>query len=425
MRRFIPSTTASVQLSRNLCLSHTAFNQVRFLTTSERDELSRVVSSVQSEAKGQSVDLSEMADATRNALKQIQEATKKVSFDEPRTKAKVQTLQTALKAYSGRINNIQNEAKSLQCDAEKVLKLLFDGKDGSTGAESKTEKASSSSSTTTTTTVEEDFNVEPPMTAQKLEEMNKMPPGSTTFTKGSQNQPPPPSSNNNVSEDEIVIETLDVEETTTGSGETATTSSDDSLNAIKAEETSIAEITSILHEKGIDFTDCREAKSLRQRYKEYLDGSFDHLKHKGIPPQQNKQQPNSPPSYSNSGNNNSSTSSYNSGYQQQYQQQSYAGPTGGAGQPHPSYGQQQTPNTSETGLAHDPHPGAIRKQIDTQRYVRDIKDEIAKENGVQATQIDLWSGMTLLEDHKRLYEYPNLQANPIEVRQKGDMPRPK
>jgi hypothetical protein len=408
MRRFsniIPTSpsTSSAKLSRNLCLTYSAFSQVRLLTTSERDELSRVISSVQSEAKGQSVDLSEMADATRNALKQIQDATKKVNITEPRAKAKIQTLQTALKAYSGRINNIQNEAKSLQADAEKVLKLLFDGKDAET--EPKTEKSTSTSSSTKSNTVvqeEEDFNVEPPMTAQKLEEMNKMPPGSTTFKKadGSSSSSTAETSNT-VAEEEIVIE---LEE------DPSAAANNNNNNASGAETD---------HEKGIDFTDCREAKTLRQRYKDFLDGKFQTTKQ--APPRVNTQQPPSPSSSSSS----NASSSYGSGYSQQYNQQSYAGPAGGAGQPHPSYGQQPTPNTTETGLAHDPHPGAVRKQIDTQRYVKDIKEEIAKENGISASQIDLWSGMTLLEDHKRLYEYPNLQANPIEVRQKGDRPRPK
>ena len=154
MRRFsvFPSvvSTSSKAISRNLCLSFSAYNNtVRFLTTTERDELSRVVSSIQSEAKGQSVDLSDMADATRNALKQIQETSKSVNFDEPRTKAKIQTLQTALKAYSGRLNNIQNEAKSLQADAEKVLKLVFGGDASAAAATASSSSASTSSSSKT------------------------------------------------------------------------------------------------------------------------------------------------------------------------------------------------------------------------------------------------------------------------------------
>lgn len=429
MRRFSvfpTSTTKSISIARNLCLSYTAFNNtVRFLTTTERDELSRVVSSIQSEAKGQSVDLNDMADATRNALKQIQETSKSVNFDDPRMKAKVTTLQTALKAYSGRLNNIQNEAKSLQADAEKVLKLVFDGSGAASESSStKTTSSSSSSSSTNKNTVEgeEDFNVEPPMTAQKLEKMNEMPPGSTftgDATNQQQQQQRPGGSSTTVSEDDIVIET--VEEESSGNNSSASGAEEDNMNAIRAEETPIAEITSILHTNGVDFSDCRDAKSLRQRYKDYLDGKYEKKKTAEQPKYQT-QQPNTPPS-SSSSSSASASSSYNSNYSQQYQNQSYGQQQQQQqAQPHPSY-QKPTPNTTETGIAHDPHPGAVRKQIDTQRYVRDVKEEIARENGVQASQIDLWSGMTKLEDHKRLYEYPNLQVNPIEVRQKGDMPR--
>jgi hypothetical protein len=407
LRRF--NTTTS-----NIFLTRTALEHVRYLTTSERDNLSRVVSSIQSEAKGQSVDLADMADATRNALKQIQDSTKAATFDDARMKAKIQTLQTALKAYSGRLNNIQNEAKSLQTDAEKVLKMIY-GENSSSANTTTTSSSSSSGSKVTEAEVEEDFHVEPPMTAQKLEQMNSMPPGSTFAgdVSSSSNAKPSSSSSssNTVAEEEIVIETVE-EEGQVGQ---------DNLNQIRADETPISEITGILHEKTVDFSDCRDAKSLRQRYKDFLDGKFEKPKESSAPKYQTQQHNAPSNSSSSSSSSSSNNNSYNSNYSQQYQNQTYQQQQEQS-QPHPSY-QKPTPNTTETGIQADPHPNAVRKQIDTQRFVREVKEEIAKENGVQASQIDIWSGMTKLEDHKRLYEYPNLQANPLEVRQKGDIPR--
>jgi hypothetical protein len=408
MRRLFPvvppSTAVAAWCAAGIASLH------RRLSTSDREDLSRVVSAVQGEAKGQAVDLVEMGDAARNSLKQIQEASARVKFDDARLKAKVTTLQTALKAYSSRVANVQNEARSLQGDAERVLKMLY--------GESETAASGATTATTTTTATssasasaaaggaaagESDFHVEPPAAAQKLEEINRAPPGSQGRVETATDAAARGATT--VAEDEIVVETLDDD----ASGAAAAGAADDSLNRIRADETTVSEITATLHERGIDFGDCRDARQLRQRYKDFLDGKFAKPDKPAPRPEPNRDQPSTPPRYS--------PSSGGSSYQQQQQQQQ---------QQRPPYQQQQPiPNTTETGLQPDPHPGAVRKQIDTQKFVREVKEEIAREHGVSAGQIDLWSGMTLLEDNKRLYEYSNLQNNPIEVRQKGDFPRPR
>jgi hypothetical protein len=347
------------------------------VNTQTRDEISRVATKVKEEANGQALDIAEMADAARSSMKVVQEALGRYpdGGGDPKVKGKLQTLSASLKAYQNRLNNVQNEAKSIHREAETLVKHVW-GTEAPETVEAEPVKAES----TTGGKVEvDDFDAEAPHVAKILESEK------STASRSQQSSSSPNQSSSSEAKPadaDVEVEVLEVEVES------------------PVDDVPVTQITQELYERGIDFSDCHDAAGLRKRYTDVLAGKFD----KQEPPRQASSQRQAPPAPERP-----------TQYQQQQSQQQGA----------PGW-QQGTPNTTETGLAFDPHPGAMRKMIDPMKAVWEVKQDVARENGVDPSQIDLWSGMLKLDDHKRLYEYgQSLQANPIEVRSKGDAPQHK
>ena len=349
------------------------------ISTHTRDDLSRVATKVKEEANGQAMDVAEMLDSAKTSHKSVLDALERnneLGATDAKAKGKLQTLSASLKAYQNRLNNLQNEAKSINREAESLVKHLWGNSSGSDAAASGAAEDASPAGAT------DDFDADAPHIAKILEE--KAVPEAEALNLDQQESSNTANTANSSGDAEPEVLEIEIE--------------------TPEEDIPITEITQALYEKGIDFADCHDAAALRQRYKDMKEGKFD----KQAPPQQQSQQraapsqPQAPPA---------GGGGYDFGGNQQRQQYQQQG------------GYNQSSTTTETGLAHDPHPGAQRKMLDPMKAVWEVKQSIAAENGVDANTIDLWSGPVKLEDHKRLYDYGSLvQTNPIEVRQKGDQP---
>ena len=375
------STFCSNVGMRRLCVAP-AVSAVRYLTLSAdaRADITRGFTKVKDEAKGQSVDLSDMSEAARNAHKIVQDIQKRHPLEEDKAfRAKLNTVNASLKAYNSRLLNLQNEARGIQNDVEKLLKVVW-GQEGP-GVESAEPVPSQEPA------VNADFETEVPPLAEKLEQLkSERVPNKATEQEQVEHVDAEPvvetPSATTVDESEIEVESVEVD----GSS---------------VDDTPITDITRELHDKGIDFSDCLDAKSLRKRYREYLDGKF--AEQAQAAPRQKSQSPqtDTPPKASDP---KKSTSWYEDEKYQQYRQQA-------------------APNQSEKGVTIDPNPGANRRMIDPMKYVRELKVELAAEHNVPPERIDLWSGKMMLDDNRRVYEYPGIQHNPVEIRAKGDVPK--
>ncbi|CBH13937.1 hypothetical protein, conserved [Trypanosoma brucei gambiense DAL972] len=367
---------------RSYCCSLRLLN----LASEARDTLTKQLGALKEECKGQGLDLADMNDASRTAMRSLQEGLKRANIDDESFKGKCTTLSASLKAYTSRLTNLQNEARSIQAEADALLRLIW-------GTEAATKPASfASPPCSTETPVMEsekdetrgegsDFDVEPPKIVEVLSggapavekvEAERVMPTEDMASRNHETQ--------GKCVEEIEVETIEVEVEPQES---------------PADTMKITDITKELYEKGVNFSDCLDAQSLRQRYRDVLSGRIPpgiqagSTSKKPLDLEMNKHQPRMP-------SNNSHTN------QRQYQQQN---------------------NTTESGIAHDPYPNAYRKMVDPMKHVWELKNELAAEKGIDPSSVDLWSGKTKLEDHKMLYDYPSVQSYPIEVRQRGDIPR--
>lgn len=365
----------------------------RFLTidSAKRDELTKHLTALKEECKGQGLDLADMNEAAKDAGKAVQEKVKQLGIDDTDFKAKVLTLSASVKAYHTRLANLQTETKSLQGEVDAVLKMMW-GTENPAAANFSTPPPPSSPPREEKTAGSSDFAVEPPPIAQVVENLNKSGSKDTPKVETVEGERIPSDAAPNSSassgaekkEEEIEVETIEIEVEPSDS-----TSSDPAEDAV--DKMKITDITSDLYERGINFSDCLDAKSLRQRYKDVLKGKIA----APINPPKPKENTNQPPMPKRA-----DTQHYQ--HQQQYN---------------------STPNTSEAGLAHDPYPNAHRKMVDPMKYVEEVKRELCAEQGIDPKSVDLWSGKVRLDDKKRLYDYPTVQSYPIEVRQKGDIPK--
>ena len=161
-----------------------------------------------------------------------------------------------------------------------------------------------------------------------------------------------------------------------------------------------AELTEYLHEKSVDFSDCFNEDSLRQRYMDVKRGTYKapkkvQLKEESRHVTSNEQKISmirEPVVVQNTSNGNRSS---------ERERFNYGG-------------------SSNCGIMQDPYPGAERRMCDPMKYVWEVKQDICQGRGVNSSQVDIWCGPTKLEDHKRMYEYPQCQRTPMEVRMKGD-----
>lgn len=385
------------------------------MANDQRENLTKHLTLVREEAKGQSLDLSDMVETSRGAAKQLQDGLKKVQVDDSKFKGKAATLNASLKAYHTRLANLQNEARAIQGEVDGLLKLMWGtesvpqqmgGPGGAQATQPPPRDAGSRQAQSQSNTASGDFDCDVPPIAQRLEQINQEAPTTAAKSdpptkksevvegevirtsdspKRTPHQTPPPAA------EEIEVESIDIE-----------VEEDAAKGSSPADSMSITDITKDLYERGVNFSDCLDAKSLRQRYRDVLAGRIATTTTATSKPAAASASANS--------------SQYNTTQQPpppprpQYHQQQYQQ-------------QQPPPNTSETGLAHDPYPNAHRKMIDPMKYVWEVKQELSKEKNIDPNSVDLWSGKSKLEDHKRLYDYPSIQSYPIEVRQKGDSPR--
>ncbi|KPA74049.1 putative mitochondrial hypothetical protein [Leptomonas pyrrhocoris] len=356
-----------------------------------RDSLTKPLSSLKEECKGQNLDLADMADTMKGVAYKFQEASRKAAIEDKQFKGKTATLSASLKAYNTRLANLQNETRSMQAEVDALLKLLW-GTERPDGARFTTPPPE------TKRTAPEDFEVEPPPLAKALGEEAPTPDPVEPATPAVErvegervsDRVNPTSASNTVKEEEIEVETIEVD--------VEPPAQEDPVETMK-----VTDITKELYEKGVNFSDCMDARSLRQRYRDVLSGK--------IPTSANASTAASRCSSSSAAagytapltENTSQPRMPQRSTQQQYQQ------------PPPN-------NNPGNGLAYDPYPNAHRKMIDPMKYVREVKQELALEKGIDANSVDLWSGKVRLDDNKRLYDYPSIQSYPIEVRQKGDIP---
>lgn len=389
LRRFVCCTNvaAALVVYRRLSLSGEA-----------RDGLTKPLSSLKEECKGQQLDLADMAEVMKTATNAYTAAVKKADTEDQQLKGKLTTLSASVKVYNTRLANLNNETRAIQGEIDAILKLLW-GTENPHGATFASPPAGASASAEP----REEFEVEPPPISRIL---NEEKPGTgaaasadaSTATISSTPAPPveqvdgervvgsaTPGTASPASAaggDEIEVETIEIDV------EPAT---DDAVDAMK-----VTDITKELYEKGVNFSDCMDARTLRQRYRDVLSGRIPSSAASPKPPSSTKEtlapnpdQPRMP---------------HRSQAPPQQQQQ------------------QQRQSTSESGLATDPYPNAHRKMVDPMKYIYQIKEEVAAEKGIDPRNVDLWSGKVKLDDSKRLYDYPSVQSYPIEVRQKGDIP---
>ncbi|KAG5499717.1 hypothetical protein JIQ42_05198 [Leishmania sp. Namibia] len=384
LRRVVAHAVAPPALCRHLIVS-----------ADVREGLTKPLSSLKEECKGQNLDLADMAEAMKGATHRLQDAIQKSAVADKQFKGKVTTLSASLKAYNTRLANLQNETRSIQAEVDAVMRLLWDTErpEGANFASPPPEKVPSAT---------ENFEVEPPPIARALgeeapsalpksapptrnvervegERVETMTTGTSSLADGNDKE-------------EIEVETIDID--------IEPAAQDDAVETMK-----VTDITKELYERGINFSDCMDARTLRQRYRDVLSGKIATTVNQSSlsasrgftePLTPNTSQPRmpqraSPPQHE---------------YQYQHQQQQ----------------QHSSSNHTGSGITSDPYPNAHRKMVDPMKFVYQIKQELAQEKGIDASLVDLWSGKMKLDDNKRLYDYPSIQSYPIEVRQKGDVP---
>eukprot|EP00758_Cryptobia_borreli_P000102 Tbor_TRINITY_DN10142_c0_g1::TRINITY_DN10142_c0_g1_i1::g.17233::m.17233 len=329
--------------------------------------LTKALNRIKEESQGQYLDLIDMNEASRNAANSLQEIVKRNPVEDPNLKNKITNLVLTMKAYHTRLNNLQNEALSLQGETDGALKLVCG------------ENMLKSTSSTVDSDAYKNSDIDVSVTSIKSEEIQ-------TSTPLNQE-----------------VETVEGEIIKDDIGDkyrkkTEASKASEEYIEVEIEPTepdglpSIPEIIKALHEGAVDFSDCRDANSLRHKYQDFLDGKFKQSSNAYKPQEPQKQPPKPKPP-----------------------QSSYAGSSTASYRP-------PTPNSHETSLASDPFPNGERRMLDPMLFVYQVKADIAKSKGMQPENIDLWSGSTRLNDHKRLYDYPTIQQFPIEVRNKGDFP---
>ncbi|KNH04834.1 hexokinase-2-like protein [Perkinsela sp. CCAP 1560/4] len=164
---------------------------------------------------------------------------------------------------------------------------------------------------------------------------------------------------------------------------------------------SVQEMTEYLHAKSIDFSDCFDEESLGKRYIAVKKGTYvPPRKESSVAPIAPKVPSDShkvcairePPTYERDS---------SSGSKHSQEKMNYGG-------------------SSQNAVMQDPYPGAERRMCDPMKYVWEVKQEICQGKGVNSSQVDIWCGPIKLEDHRRMYEYPQCQRTPMEVRMSGD-----
>jgi hypothetical protein len=324
-----------------------------------RQDTTKTLTKVAQEFKGQALDLQDMCNASRVSLKECNDMVARLSKTDvdDATKHKVNAVVSSLKAYCVRLGTVQGEAHSINADMDAIIKGAWK-KDTASGET----PATTSSTTTTSAEPAPEIIVEAPEPVKKS------------------------TSANVIKETEIEVETTEKPQA-----------------ADAAATMSVTEITEYLHEKGVDFGDCFDAASLRERYRQVVSGKYeDTAKKKKLEELEKRRQ---------------AEQKTDRQYQRQQVKDEYRQPP-----PPPAHAEPQMNygGSQEQGLMQDPYPGAERKMVDPMKFVWEVKAEFCKQKGINPNQADMWCGFTILEDHKRLYEYPQCQRAAIEIKMKGD-----
>lgn len=369
-RRVLGSVAGSVAVAARLLT----------IDAAKRDDITKHLVALKEECKSQGLDLADMNDAAKDAGRIVQERARNLNVDDSQFTGKVATLSASVKAYQARLTNLQTEAQAIQGEVEAIIKLMW-GTENHTAASFSSPPPTPEKATSTAS----DFEVEPPPIAKMVDDINRQTGSKVEHVEGEKvSGTAKPASSTSVKEEEIEVETIDIEvEPAEGSAR--------SEIDVKVEGMKVTEITSDLFERGINFSDCLDAKSLRQRYKDVLSGKVTGTSYTS--PKASTENVSQPPP-------------------PQRRQDNY------------QYNQNQSqPPPGSSGITADPYPNAHRKMVDPQRYVGEVKAELCMEKGIDPNSVDLWSGKVRLDDKKRLYDYPTVQSYPIEVRQKGDVPQ--
>ncbi|CCW65037.1 unnamed protein product [Phytomonas sp. EM1] len=382
----------------SLCYSTIYINH-RCVTVNEetRELLTKNLTAVREECKGQGLDLADMSDATKATSRALHECISVSNVQDAAFKEMVESISASLKVYNNRLNNVKNEAWSVQTKVDTLIKLLW-GTENPQGDSFAAQPPLDDLST---------VPKEPPRNGEPSDIEVKGSPESEVLHNVSCDRAP---FDEKVNVEHVVGERVDGKWNKRSQEESDRKDEEIEVETIEVEleshfnnsigKKTIIDITKELYERGVDFSDCLDANSLRQRYDDVLNGKICTQK-----------------TFS------SSTSTTGNSYAEPF--------ATNTDQPQvpsrPQYSEDQSyipplPNTETTGLAHDPYPNAMRKMVDAMKFVWQIKQELAAEKGINPSSVDLWSGKVKLEDHKRLYDYPTAQSHPIEVRHKGDMP---
>ena len=379
------------------------------LSAAARTDFARVASLARQEARTNADDIKDIASAARAAAAQLQAVRQKHGGDggDAKARAKLMTLAASMKTYAYRLSNLEAEARSIVEDAEAVLNELGTQQGGGGGGAAAptpsgggtaaaAAKAAAGSADRSDFTLDSDFTaasptqqpVEPPAGAAQTpgaanraraptrpptdaEQLAKHPPGAGAFAEASAFAA---GSNLGMSggDEELKVDFVRGDEPPKAAGTGEIPPQDIEVEPIDPiDEKSVTEITEELYNKGVDFSDCRDAKALRQRYKDVQAGKFQPKKAATPPPP--------PPPRSNP----------------------YTPPP---------------PNTSEKGLAQDPHPGSQRKMVDPNRLVGDLKLELSRENNLSPHTIGLFCAGVRMDETKRVSDYPQVQYHQIEIR---------
>ena len=344
-------------------------------------DLKRVATQARQEAIANLEDLKDIASTARAAANALANARQRHASDIPdgKVKQKLTTLNASLKTYSYRLTNLETEVQSIIEDAEAVLASL---NNAAAGTETVQQATHSKNTNDDDKMKDDDFvldsdfsasspqqkpTIQTPPTAE--EHLKQHPAGAGTFAEVASSA----SSSNIESDDgDLKIEYV-------SSDERAKFNNSEDPGTIEIElpdavdEKPVSEITDELFTKNIDFSDCRDAKQLRNRYRDFLNGKLS-------PPQAKPQRATQPP-------------------------------------PPPRDTYTPPPNNyTEKGMQADPYPNAQRKMVDPNRLVGDLKLEMAREHKISPYTIGMFVAGIRMDENKRISDYPQVQHNQIELR---------
>ena len=168
-----------------------------------------------------------------------------------------------------------------------------------------------------------------------------------------------------------------------------------------SDKATITEITEYLYDKGIDFSDCPDARSLRARYAAVREGSY-------VNPKQAKKR------------------TELGSLREQHMPSSVASSASAAssvpltGGSLPSSGRCYSSEYDGTAITPDPYPTMPRYAVAPWKYIWEVKEELCRQQGYEPSQMELLAGDKVLEDFRKVLDYPDLQRGaPVQMRSRA------